>query len=131
MSRGDRARAAAYYRDFLPGMITYVLVVVLVGAVGHLDGTSPWRFAWALLPVVPTLLVVRAVVRHLRRVDEFARTQLLVAIGVGFAAAMTAAVGLGFLASAGAPFPAGTPSFGVLAAGMAAFGISAAVQNRR
>lgn len=100
-SQGDRTRSRAYLRDFLPGMIGYCVVLVAVLIFGDLDGRSPWRFLWALLPVVPLLWVLRAIVRHLRRVDEYQQRQLLLELGVGFAVAMVAAVTLGFLGIAG------------------------------
>ena len=100
-SRGDKARAKTYVREFVPGMVGYCVVLVLVLVFGDLDGTSSWRFVWAILPVLPLLLVLRAVSRHLRRVDEFQQHQLLQGLGIGFAVAMVAAVTLGFLGIAG------------------------------
>ena len=49
---GDRARTLAYQRDFWPGLVGYALVL-------------------------PALLVVRAVARHLRRIDGYQRGLLL------------------------------------------------------
>ncbi|MEP6560986.1 MAG: hypothetical protein ABJD68_07905 [Nakamurella sp.] len=100
-SAGDRARTKAYLREFLPGILGYCVVLVLVLTFGNLDGTSGWRFVWALLPVIPLLLVLRAVSRHLRRIDEFQQHQLLQGLGIGFAVAMIAAVTVGFLGIAG------------------------------
>jgi hypothetical protein len=84
-------------------MIAYGLVLLVVLRWGGLDGPSPWRFAWALLPVVPTLWTVRAVLRHFRRVDEYERFLLLQGLGAGFAIAMIASLTLGFLGLAGLP----------------------------
>ena len=127
-SRGDRERARAYLREFLPGMFGYVVAVVLVVTVGGLDGDAPTRFAWALLPVLPTLWIAVAMARHLRRLDEFAQLVLLRALAVGFGTALTAAVVVGFLELAGAGIP--TPTFLVFAAGMAGTGTAAAVLSR-
>jgi len=128
-SRGDRARAKAYFREFVPGMVGYVVVLVVVLIFGDLDGTSPWRFVWAILPVLPLLLVLRAVSRHLRRIDEFQQHQLLQGLGIGFAVAMIAAVTVGFLGIAGLDmrfagwiiFAAGMTGWIVGSAGAAAF----------
>jgi hypothetical protein len=100
-SRGDQARAAAYLRDFLPGIVGYLVVLVVVLRFGNLDGTSGWRYLWAVLPVVPMLWVLRAVSRHLRRVDDYQQRLLLRGLGVGFAVAMFSAVTVGFLGIAG------------------------------
>jgi hypothetical protein len=100
-SEGDRARNRAYHREFWPGIVVYVLVTVVVTRWGGLDGSSPWRFVWALAPVVPAAWIVRAVLRHVRRVDEYQKLLQLQSLAVGFAVAMLAAITLGFLATAG------------------------------
>ncbi|MDQ2739598.1 MAG: hypothetical protein M3Y35_13500 [Actinomycetota bacterium] len=98
-SRGDSARARAYFRDFIPGMLGWGLMMILVLIFGHLDGTSAWRFLWALLPVVPLVWVLRAAWRHLARVDEYQQRKLLQGIGIGFAVAMFTAITSAFSAS--------------------------------
>lgn len=100
-SAGDRARTRSYSWDFWPGMIAYGAVLTATLLWGHLDGHSPWRLVWAALPVVPALWIVRAVLRHLRRVDDYQRLLLLQGLGVGFAIAMIASLTLGFLGIAG------------------------------
>ena len=100
-SAGDKARNRAYFRDFWPSMAGYVLVLTAVVRWGDLDGSSPWRYVWALLPVVPLAWTVRAVVRHLRRIDDHQRELLLQGLAVGFCVAMIAAVTVGFLSVAG------------------------------
>ena len=100
-SAGDRIRTRAYLRDFGLAMAGYAIVLTAVLVWGHLDGSSPSRFLWALLPVVPALFIVRAVLRHVDRVDDYQRLILLKGLGVGFAVAMVAAVTVGFLGVAG------------------------------
>lgn len=133
-STGDRARAWAYHRDFWPGILAYGLVLTAVLVWGHLDGTSPWRFLWAVLPVLPALWVVRAVLRHLHRVDEYQRLLTLQGLGVGFSIAMVTAITGGFLGFAGlepGPFPLSSGCWIVYGAGMLGWAISAAVLSRR
>ncbi len=100
-SAGDRSRTRAYLRDFLPGVVGYAVVLVPVLTWGQLDGSNPLRFVWALLPVIPALWMVRAVLRHVDRVDDYQRLLLLKGLGVGFAVAMVASVTVGFLGAAG------------------------------
>jgi len=100
-SAGDRARARAYYRDFVPAIGGYTVVMLAVLAWGGLDGGASSRFVWALLPLLPALLVVRAVVRHLRRIDDYQQTLLLRGLSVGFAVAMASAITLGLLEAGG------------------------------
>ena len=102
-STGDRARTRAYHRDFWPGVIGYVVALGATLVWGHLDGTTSWRYLWAVLPVIPALWMVRAVLRHIRRIDDYQRLLLLQGLGVGFAIAMVAALTLGFLGIAGLP----------------------------
>ena len=96
-SRGDRARTRAYLRDFLPGIGGYLVVLAIVVRFGNLDGSSPWRFLWAVLPVIPALWCLRAVARHIGRIDDYQQRLLLKGIGVGFGVAMITAVTVGFL----------------------------------
>jgi hypothetical protein len=128
-SDGDRSRALAYQRDFWPGMVGYAAVLVVVVRWGHLDGPSPWRWVLAVLPVLPALLVVRAVVRHLRRVDEYQRGLLLSGLSVGFGVAMVTAVTLGFLGIAG--LDGALTGWIVYGAGMLGWIVGGAVASRR
>jgi hypothetical protein len=130
-SRGDRERSRAYVRDVVPAMGGYVVVVTAVTAWGHLDGTSPWRFAWALLPLLPAALIVRAVVRFLARSDEYARLVQLTSLAVAFAATMLACVVLGMLAIAGGPLPAVLLPWLAFGVGMLAWGVAAGVVTHR
>src|SRR3954464_8139814 len=118
-SAGDRARARAYSWDYLPGIGAFAVVIAVVTSSGGLRGESPWRFLWALLPVLPAVWVVRAVVRHLHRIDEFQRLLTLQALSVGFLVAMVVAVTGGFLGIAGLepPFPLATGCWVVYGAG--------------
>jgi hypothetical protein len=100
-SAGDQAKARAYSREFWPGMATYAIVLTTVLTWGDLDGHSPWRFVWALAPVLPAAWTVRAVLRQVHRVDEYQQLLLLRSLAVGFAVAMLAAITLGFLTIAG------------------------------
>ncbi len=108
-------------------MIGYAVVLTAVIVWGDLDGTSPWRYLWALLPVLPTLLVVRAVYRHIRRIDDYQRLLLLQGLAVGFALAMVASLTVAFLGVAGLALPsAGWIVYGV---GMAGWGVASLVRR--
>jgi hypothetical protein len=125
----DRKVAARYALEFWPGIIGYILVLTAVLIWGDLDGTNPWRFVWAVLPVLPTLWIVWAVIRHIRRIDDYQRFLLLQGFGVGFAAAMIASITLGFLAIAGLDMhDAGWIIYGV---GMIGWVVGRAIAGRR
>jgi len=128
-SAGDRARARAYGREFWPGMAAYAVVLAAALTWGDLDGTGPWRFAWALAPVLPVAWLVRVVLRQVRRVDEFQRLLLLQSLAIGFAVSMLSAVTLGFLAVAGLHL-ADAPWI-VFGAGMLGWALSGICPGRR
>lgn len=96
-----RRAARPYLRDVTIGVVAYAVLLVLAVTVGDLEGDSPARLVWALLPVLPLAWVLVAVVRLLPRLDEYQRQLQLQALAVGFGAAMIAAVTVGFLAFAG------------------------------
>lgn len=128
-SAGDRQRTRAYLREFVPGIVAYMVVLFAAITWGGFGGTSPWRFLWAALPVLPMIWIAVAVLRHLHRVDEYQRWQLLSGFAVGFAVAMLASISLGILESAGLRLE-GSP-FLVYTAGMMAWGVSSIVLSRR
>ena len=128
-AQGDRQRGIAYSRDFWPGMVGYGVVLTIVMIWGGLDGTSPWRFVWAALPVLPALWVLRAVVRHLGRIDDYQRQLVLQGLSVGFGTAMITSITAGFAMIAGLTW-IGTP-WVIYGAGMAGWVIGQAIASRR
>ena len=104
-SEVDRRRAKAYHRDFWPSIVGYLVVLGAVTTWGQLDGDNAWRALWALLPVIPIVGMVRAVLCHVRRVDDYQRLLMLQGLDVGFAVAMIAALTTGFLGIAGLSMP--------------------------
>lgn len=128
-SEGDRARSRAYQLEFWPGILAYAVVLTAVLLWGDLDGTSPWRFLWAVLPVVPALWIVRAVLRGIRRSDDYQRLLMLQALAGGFAVAMIVSVTMAFLEIAGLQIT-GT-GWLIYAAGMLGWIVVGAVAGRR
>ncbi|MCZ9884599.1 hypothetical protein [Arthrobacter sp. B2a2-09] len=128
-SDGDRAVSRAYQLEFWPGMAAYAVVLTGVLLWGGLDGNSPWRFVWAVLPVIPALWIVRAVLRHVRRIDEYQRLLLLQGLGGGFAVSMIASVTMAFLEIAGFRVPG--VGWIIYGAGMLGWIITGTVVGRR
>lgn len=85
-----------------------VLVLLLLArrltwlALPHVDDER-LRVIVALIPVAPLLLVAAVVVRHIRRVDEFLRAQILEAMAVAGGATTCAALSYTFLERTGFP----------------------------
>ncbi len=120
----------AYQRDFWSGMLGYFVVLVVVLLWGHLDGHSPWRYVWAVTPVVPAAWIVRAVLRHIGRIDEYQRLVLLRGLAGGFASAMIAAVTMGFLGIARLPVPIFAVGWIIYGVGMMGWVITGALAGR-
>ncbi|MDF3982745.1 hypothetical protein P3W24_14325 [Luteibacter sp. PPL201] len=78
-----RAVHKRYFRELLPAMLVYcVLIVLSVYWLKTLEGTA-MRTLVTLLPVVPIAFVLRAMVRVIRDQDEFERLIDLQAIAIG------------------------------------------------
>jgi hypothetical protein len=92
-----------YLREFMPAMLAYVLVLSACSwllKVPLAESGAAIRGAVALLPVLPIVLVLRAVVRVIRDSDELQRRIDLEAIAI---AALVVGMGyftLGLLAAA-------------------------------
>lgn len=68
-----RAVHKRYLREFLPAMLAYVVLIALSGLLLPKTAGWPWRVALALLPLLPIVLAIRAMVRVLRDQDELER----------------------------------------------------------
>jgi hypothetical protein len=112
-------------------LIEFSLVIALyVGAVL----VRPWLIAHAadshlvlaakLLPVLPIWLMLVAVWRHYRRIDEFARLRFLETVAIAFGVGSCAIVSYAFLVDAGLPELALTWAWPTLAA---SWGITSAI----
>jgi hypothetical protein len=125
----EQRQRAAYTRDMVPAIVGYALVLaVALSLVGdEVDSLGEWSLL--LLPVVPALWGVRAVVRHLRRVDEYQRLLQLEAMAAGFGVAMITAVTIGFVGVGGAATRAA--GWIVYGAGMVTWALVASAQARR
>ncbi|GAA2059332.1 MULTISPECIES: hypothetical protein [Leifsonia] len=101
----ERRRTQRFAVQFGAGMLAYVLVLCASLLWGGLDGDDPIRFAWALAPVVPVVLVAGVLIRYVVRSDEYETVQTLKGLAVGFVVTMLLAVVAGFLDIAGLSIP--------------------------
>lgn len=129
MTATEARQRTAYLRDMLPAILGYavVLAVVLNLVDDEIDTIGEWLLL--ALPLVPALWGVRAVLRHLRRVDEYQRLLQLEAMTAGFGVAMVASLTIGFVGVGGvATVWAGWVVYG---AGMLTWAVVAYAQGRR
>lgn len=96
LSEGDRHRLKTYHREFFPAIAAYLVIVVATAVYVGDDPAMPRRLV-LLLPLLPALWAIRAIVRSLKRSDEFERMVQLEAMAVGFGVAMVAAMATGFV----------------------------------
>ncbi|ATQ77285.1 hypothetical protein CR152_24280 [Massilia violaceinigra] len=92
-----------YLRELFGAIGIYALILTAAIVYGRTLAEGPARTLVLASPVIGVALAVWAIVRHMRRVDEFIRQSTLENLGI--AAALTAALTLtyGFLETAGFP----------------------------
>lgn len=115
-----------YLRELFSAMAAYVALIVVFGIFLPRTESPVWRAVLAILPLIPVLFVIRALVRVIRDQDELERRIDLEAIAI---AAMTTGFGffsLGLLMSAkvGWTPSGGTVAIWVLPCFFATFGIA-------
>lgn len=92
-----------YLREFMPAMLAYVVVLLACSwllKAPLADAGAPVRGLVALLPVLPIVLVLRAVVRLIRDSDELQRRIDLEAIAISALVVGMGYFTLGLLAAA-------------------------------
>lgn len=93
----------AYMRELGVAMVVYVALLVAANKLGRPMPDGALRTAILLTPMIGFGLAIWAIARHLGRIDEYMRRNLLETFAIG--AAITAAVtfSYGFLETAGFP----------------------------
>jgi hypothetical protein len=92
-----------YAKEFGLAMVAYTLAVLASVAIVRANDQASWRWAVVLLPMVPIAFVLRAVVRHLRNMDELQRRIQFEALAFAFAAGSFVTLTIGFLQVVGLP----------------------------
>lgn len=128
-----RAVHKRYLREFIPAMLAYSVLIVLSGLLLPKVASLPWRVPLALLPLLPVVLAIRAMVRVLRDQDELERRIDLesfaiaaMATGFGFFS-----LGLLLLADVGWQVRGGVVAIWVMPCLFASFGVAKLLVARR
>lgn len=98
-SLSDQVRVRAWLLDWLPAGVMFVLLS-LIAEFRLFGSDGSWKLFWSLLNLAPALWIVRAVVRGLRRADEYQARQQLEAMASGFGVQMTSIFTIGQLQAA-------------------------------
>lgn len=102
--RGQRRRS---WVRLVIGVVGYAAAMIAVRVWGHLGGTSPWRFAWALLPLLPAAWLVINITVRAGQLDEYQIKLVNRALVVGFTVAIFTAATVGMLGISGLYLPYG------------------------
>lgn len=99
----EKRISRTYLREFGSAMLVYMLLLVAANKMGRPMADGLARTLALASPMIGVLLVIWAIARHFRRVDEFIRLFMLENIAI--AAAVTAGLTFtyGFLENAGFP----------------------------
>ncbi|CAH2794805.1 MAG: hypothetical protein CBARDMAM_3368 [uncultured Caballeronia sp.] len=96
--------ARRYYVEFCAAMAAYVVVLMAsLWVLIRYDVPDQWRWAIAILPMVPMIFIAIAVLRQLRRVDELQRRIQFEALAIAFGSTALTTFGYGFLENVGFP----------------------------
>lgn len=124
----ERQQRSGYLRDLVPAIVGYlVLLPITLTLVGE-EVRTIGEWALVMLPVLPALWGVRAVVGQLRRLDEYQRLVQLESMAAGFGVAMVAAITIGFVGAGGTATVAG--GWYVYGGGMLAWGLALKLRTR-
>ena len=95
--------AKSYTIEFGSAMIAYVILLPIVMTAIERYPTAPWRYAIALVPVIPLVFALVAMVRFFHRIDEMARKIHLDSFAVAAGATAIATFAYGMLENVGLP----------------------------
>ncbi len=120
----------AYYIEMGASMLVYMVLLFAAIRFGRPMAAGVLRTAVLLTPMVGFGLAIWAIARHLGRIDEYLRQNLLETFAIG--AAMTAAItfSYGFLETAGFPFVSMFWVWPVMGASWGLVGIARALLKR-
>ncbi len=126
-----RAADKRYMREFVPAMAAYTLVMLTVWPLVRTTDDRMLRALIAVVPVVPVLFVVRAIIRHILAVDEMMQRLNLEALAVSAGIVGVASLVAGFLAAAGVIVLDGSILIWVFPALAGTFGVARMMAARR
>jgi hypothetical protein len=91
-SHSDRLRLRADVRGMLPGLVGFAVTDVSLDVFKPDGLASAWNFLWSLSPMLFVLWIALALVKSVRRADEYQRLVQFESMAAGFAAAMIVAI---------------------------------------
>jgi hypothetical protein len=123
-----KAAVRRYLVEFSGAMTAYVLVLLGTSWIVNAYPDRDWRYAVAVLPVLPAVLVLWAVQRFVAEQDELQRRIQLEGLTVAYVGTGVLTFGYGFLEGVGLPHLSWT---WVLPLMIALWGIGVVLAGRR
>jgi hypothetical protein len=99
----EKQVARAYRIDLWVAIAVYLILLFASIQYGRPLPEGLLRTVVLLLPMVGFALMIRALVRHVARIDEYQRLRMLESIGIAFAITGAVTFSYGFLETAGFP----------------------------
>ncbi|MBC3880472.1 hypothetical protein H8K35_03875 [Undibacterium sp. LX40W] len=115
-SKKDRADAKTYSKELRLSIVLYVIVLFASIFVAKSLEAGALQTAVVLTPVLPGLLTMRAIIRHLNRQDEFMRIYMLEMIAIAGGVTAFLSFSYGFAEGVGFPKLNGFVHYGVFMA---------------
>jgi hypothetical protein len=95
--------ARAYRLDLWTAIAVYVVLLVASIRYGRPMDDGPLRTVVLLAPMIGFALMIRAIARHVARIDEYQRLRMLESVALAFAITGAVTFSYGFLETAGFP----------------------------
>jgi O-antigen/teichoic acid export membrane protein len=92
-----------YFRELFIAIAAYVFALFASISLVNSNNDAWWRYIAALIPMIPAVFVLRAVIRQLARMDELQRNIQLEALAFAFGATAILTFSYGFLERVGLP----------------------------
>lgn len=98
-----RRAAKRYVTEMMIALAVYTGTIFISVWLTQQGGTTPLRYLWGAMPVIPVLYCVSASMRFFRQTDEMQRRIQLEGMAFSFAVTAPLTITAGFLQNAGLP----------------------------
>jgi len=99
----EKRVARAYHTELWVAIAVYGVLLFGSITLARPMADGALRTVLLLLPMLGFVLMIRAIVRHVARIDEYQRLRMLESIGIAFAITGALTFSYGFLETAGFP----------------------------
>ena len=127
----EKRVARAYRVELWTAIAVYIVLLTASIRYGRPLDDGPLRTAVLLAPMIGFGLMIRAIARHVARIDEYQRLRMLESVALAFAITGAATFSYGFLETAGFPKLSMFSVWIVMGASWALVGLVRGVAARR